>query len=66
MLYFIIGFAVGIFTGVVIAMISTGNCKIIKRFKKSGETDIYKYIMENEVDNPNLKSMDVKDEENKE
>jgi uncharacterized membrane-anchored protein YhcB (DUF1043 family) len=66
MLYFIIGFAIGIFIGVVIAMISTGNCKIIKRFKKSGETDIYKYIMENEVDNPNLKSMDVKDEENKE
>ena len=61
MIYCIIGFAVGIFVGIVIDKISSGNCKIVKRFKKSGESDIYKYIMENEVDNPNLKSMDVKD-----
>lgn len=66
MIYCAIGFAVGIFIGIVIDKITSGNCKIIKRFKKSGESDIYKYIMENEVDNPNLKSMDVKDEENKE
>ena len=59
MIYYIITFAVGVFIGFAIDKITTGNCKIINRFKQSGETDIYKYIMENEVDNPDSK--DTKD-----
>lgn len=49
-IYTIIGLAIGFFIGMVVFKITTGNCKIIKKFKKSGETDLYKYIMENETD----------------
>lgn len=62
-IYVVIGFAVGAFVGMVVDKITTGNCKIIKKFKKSGEKDLYTYIMKNEGDKSESKDNEDKNKE---